>query len=309
MKVEGETNILINNIKRIKKFVGNPKRLFYSLGYRGFFKWLPDKIYLKILFKFQTGASLNFKEPITFNEKLQWLKLNKKNKTYSLLVDKFEVRQYISKMIGSQYLIPLIGVYNDVDEIRLDDLPDKFVIKCTHDSGGVFICKDKKTFDLSKTKVEINKRLKRNYFWAGREYPYKEIQPRIIIEEFMEDKIDGQLRDYKFFCFNGEPKFMFIASNRGEGTTKFDFFDMEFKEIAVKQHYEKSKDKVKKPINFEEMIKLSKKLSNNMTHVRIDFYEINGKVYFGEFTFFHFSGLESFTPVNYDYHFGTYIDI
>lgn len=267
----------------------------------------PEKT-IKKKFKDNMGYNLDLDNPITFNEKLQWLKLNDNNSLYTKLVDKYEVREYISNEIGKEYLIPLIGVYDTFEEIDFDKLPNKFVLKCTHDSGGVLICKDKKLFDKKNARKFFNKRLKRNFYYAGFEYPYKNIKPRIICEEYMVDESGYELKDYKFFCFDGEVKALFLATDRPRNT-KFDFYDRNFNRINVKQYYENSDKEHVKPQGFEKMIKLSEMLSKEIPHVRIDFYNINGKIYFGEMTFYHFCGYKPFTPNEYDYIFGKWINI
>lgn len=185
-----------------------------------------DEKYLKILFKYLMGKECNFDNPQTYSEKLQWLKIYDRNPLYTQLVDKYEVRKFIEERIGSEHLIPCLGVWNHFDEIDFNKLPNQFVLKCTHDSGGLIICKDKSTLDLKQARKKIEHCLKRNYFLNHREWPYKDVKPRIIAEEYTVDESGYELKDYKIFCFNGEPKAMFIATDRGTDT-KFDFFDQE----------------------------------------------------------------------------------
>lgn len=269
---------------------------------------IPDKMYLKTMFKRRIGKQLNLSNPKSFNEKLQWLKLNDHNPEYIKMVDKYEVRNYISEKIGGDYLIPLIGLYDSFDNIDFESLPNQFVIKCTHDSGGIIICKDKSNFNFDNAKKKINHNLKKNYYYHGREWAYKYIQPRIIIEKYMVDESATQLKDYKFFCFNGEPKAMFVATDRGIDT-RFDFFDLNFNHLPFMQHYKNSDKNIRKPAGFEKMVELARVLSEGIPHVRVDFYDINGKIYFGELTFFHFSGFEKFEPEEYDYIFGSWLDL
>lgn len=283
--------------------------MLFSLGYRGFFNWMPDKLYLKMIFRSRIQKELNLESPKSYNEKLQWLKLNDRNPRYTKYVDKYDVRKHIANKIGEDYLIPLLGVYNDVDQIDFDSLPERFVLKCTHDSGGVIVCKDKSKLNIKEMKKQIKKRMKKNYYWSGREHPYKDIKPRIIIEKYMIDEKEEELKDYKFFCFNGEPKALFIASERSTGKTKFDFFDMDFNHLPFMQHYPNASKEIKKPSGFNEMVKLSKILSQEVPHVRIDFYEVNGRIYFGEFTFYHFSGFRRFEPEKYDELFGEWLKL
>ena len=196
---------------------------------------------------------LNLKDPKTFNEKLQWLKLYDRNPKYTQMVDKHEVKNYVASRIGSEYIIPTLGVWDKFEDIDFDSLPNQFVLKCTHDSGGLVICKNKSDLDIDATKRKINKCLKKNYYWHGREWPYKNLRPRIIAEQYMEDTSTKELRDYKFFCFDGEVKALFIASDRqvkGE-ETKFDFFDMEYNHLPFTNGHPNARVMPEKPKGFE----------------------------------------------------------
>ena len=293
------------NLKKIIKFFKNPYVRFGYLSRLGFYNRMSDETYLKKEFKFVMGYDLNLDNPKSFNEKLQWLKLNDRKDIYTKMVDKYEAKKYVSDIIGEEYIIPTIGIYDSFKEINLNELPNKFVMKCTHDSGGLVICNDKSTLDWKAAKKKINKYLKRKYFYVHREWPYKNVKPRIIIEKYMGDNI----QDYKFFCFNGIPKLMFIATDRAKHETKFNFYDMNFNLLPFSQHYPNDKRKLKKPSTFNKMIDLSKLLSKNIPHVRVDFYEINGKIYFGELTFSHFAGFIPFTPEEWDYKLGEMLDL
>ncbi|HAE60998.1 MAG TPA: glycosyl transferase [Eubacteriaceae bacterium] len=293
---------------KIISLLKRPQYLFLILGHRGFFKWMNDEMYLKIAYWCKMDKRLDLKHPTTYNEKLQWLKLNDRKPKYTDFVDKYEVRSFVKDKIGGEYLIPLLGIWDNVNEIDFDKLPKQFVLKCTHDSGSLVICTDKDKLDFSKAKKKLLKSLKHNYYWGQREWIYKDIKPRIIAEQFMVDESKKELKDYKFFCFNGEVKAMFIATDRGVDT-RFDFFDLEFNHMPFMQHYPNANKQIKKPNGFEEMIGLAKVLSKDIPHVRVDFYDVNGKVYFGEMTFFHFSGWEKFEPENYDQIFGEWLKI
>ena len=295
-------------IRKIIRGIRNPRLvILYILNFK-VCRIIPDKLFLKIKYKLRIGKKLDLENPKTFNEKLQWLKLYDRNPTYTNLVDKYEVRKYVAKTIGEEYLIPLIGVWDKFDDIDFNKLPDQFVLKPNHTSGDVFICKDKSKIDIFKLKKIINKWLKREYYWLHREWPYKNIKPKIICEKYMVDESGVQLKDYKFFCFNGEPKAMYVATDRGIDT-RFDFFDMEFNHLPLIQHYKNSNKEIKKPIGFNEMIRLARILSKGFPHVRVDFYDINGKVYFGELTFYHLGGLEKFEPEKYDEIFGSWLKL
>lgn len=285
-------------------------RLMNSLSFRGYLKWLPDELFLKIMFRLKIGVWPNLKNPKTFNEKIQWLKLHDRNPLYTRLVDKYEVRQYVKDMIGEEYLIPLLGVWDNFDDIDFDALPNQFVLKCTHDSGGLVICKDKSKLNIPAAKKKINACMKRNYYWVLREWPYKNVKPRIVAEKYMEDEPGKGLKDYKFFCFDGIVKAMFVATDREAHQTKFDFFDENFIHLPIKQHYPNNKEcKIEKTAGFEEMKRLASKLTSDFPHCRADFYDVGGKVYFGELTFSHFSGLEPMDPMEWDLKFGEMLDL
>ena len=271
-------------------------------------RFIPDRAYIQIYYFSHFKHFANLKHPTTYNEKLNWLKLHDRNPLYTKIVDKYEVKEYIAEKIGEEYIIPTLGVWDHFDDIDFDKLPDQFVLKCTHDSEGLVICKDKSKLDLKAAKEKIKAALKLNFYYIGREWPYKNVKPRIIAEQYMEDHVDGELRDYKFFCFDGEPKAMFVASDRAINATKFDYFDLEYNHLDIKQHYPNA-GKVRKPVTFEKMIELSKVLSKGMPHVRVDFYEVDGKLYFGELTFYHFSGFMPFQPAKWDKTFGDWIKL
>lgn len=272
---------------------------------------IPDKLYLHLKYYFRMGRRLHLKNPKTFNEKLQWLKLYGRRPIDTVLSDKYAVKEYIANKIGSQYVIPLIGVWDRFDDIDFNSLPNQFVLKCTHDSGGIVICKDKKTLDIVAAKAKIDRGMSHNFYVYSREKAYRDIPRRIIAEEYREDSKTGELRDYKFFCFNGEPKALFIASDRqvkGE-ETKFDFFDMDYKHLPFTNGHPNAKVYPEKPVCFEEMKHLAGVLSEGLPHVRVDFYEVDGKVYFGEMTYSHWGGMTPFDPEEWDYTFGSWITL
>lgn len=272
---------------------------------------LPDELYIKLLFHGRVGYWPNLKNPQTFNEKLQWLKLNDKHPEFTSMVDKVDAKEYVKKLVGAKYIIPTLGVWNTVDEITWDSLPNQFVIKCTGDSGGIVVCKDKKSLDIESAKKKLLKGWGSNYFNYFKEYPYIDVKPRIIAEEYMEDESGYELKDYKIFCFDGEPKFLFVASDRqkkGEDV-KFDFFDLEWNHIPVINGHLNNNTKTPCPPNFAEMLEIARKLSHNKRHVRVALYNVKGKILFGELTFFHFSGMTAFEPIEWDYKFGEYLKL
>ena len=270
----------------------------------------PDKLFLKIAYRFYMGSDLNLDAPHTFNEKLQWLKLYDRNPEYTQMVDKFEAKRYVASVIGKQYIIPTLAVYESVEQIDVDALPEQFVLKCTHDSGSVAICRDKKTFNNEKAFSKLKSGLSKNYFWQNREWPYKNIKPRIIAEQYLCDD-SNELRDYKFFCFDGQVKVLFVATERMSDCeeTKFDFYDSEFHQLNIRNGHPNSSKPLLKPLQFEEMKYLAAKLSHGIPHVRVDFYEVDGRVYFGELTFYHWSGFTPFEPEKWDEIFGDWITL
>ena len=272
-------------------------------------RFIPDSIYIQIYYFAHFKKFCDLKKPSTYNEKLNWLKLHDHNLLYPTLVDKYEAKEYVARIIGNEYIIPTLGVWDTFDDIDFEKLPNQFVLKCTHDSEGLVIVKDKKELDKNAAKEKIEAALKQNFYYIGREWPYKDVKPRIIAEQQMEDHIDGELRDYKFFCFDGEPKAMFIASDRASDHVKFDYYDLKFNHLDIKQKYPHAQEALRKPDTFEKMIDFSKILSKGFPHVRVDFYEVDGHLYFGELTFYHFSGFMPFEPDRWDKVFGDWLKL
>lgn len=268
----------------------------------------PDKFYLKLKFLIKMKKRLNLKEPKTFNEKLQWLKLNDRKDIYTTMVDKHKVKKYVADKIGEEYIIPTLGVYDKFDEIDFSKLPNKFVIKCTHDSGGVIIVKDKNKLDLKSARKKINKFLRTNFYYCGREWPYKNVKPRIIIEKYMSDKDQDELNDYKFFNFNGIPKIILVCSERSK-KLKETWFNEKFERLNLIEGGHDIDNSISKPKELDEMIELSKKLSKGIPFVRTDFYRIDNKVFFGEITFYPASGFEKFEPEKWDKELGDLIEL
>ena len=271
---------------------------------------LPDEMFIRLNYLRRMKRLPDLKNPTTYNEKLQWLKLHDRQPLYTQLVDKYAVRRFVAERIGGEYLIPLVGgPWDSFDEIDFDALPEKFVLKCTHDSGGLLICRDKRALDREKARRRIAQSLGQNFYYHNREWPYKDVRPRIIAEAYMEDASTSELRDYKFFCFGGEPKMLFVASDRqtaGE-ETKFDFFDMDYNHLDLRNGHPNAAVPPEKPAQFGLMRELAQKLSQGIPHVRVDLYEVNGRVYFGEMTFYHWSGMVPFDPPEWDERLGSWI--
>ena len=285
-------------------------RLLLRLSNLNLLNWIPDSTYLRILWRLKMDYPLILDNPVTYNEKIQWLKLNDRNPLYSLLADKYAVRKYITDTIGSQYLVPLLSIYDCVNEIDWDNLPNQFVLKCNHDSGSKVICKDKSTLDRQVAIKKLSRRFKNNTTYnVLREWPYRNIKRKILCEKYLADET-GELPDYKFFCFHGVPKIMLFVTERNSGNPKMDLFDMQFERLNIQvRSYRNSNGKIEKPSGFEEMVKLAQVLSKNIAHVRVDFYNIKGKIYFGEFTFFPGSGYLPFTPKGIDQLWGSWINL
>ncbi len=274
-------------------------------------KYIPERLYLKHRYKKNFKRKLNFNNPKTFNEKLQWLKLHDRKDIYTTMVDKYEVKKYVAKIIGEEYIIPTYGIYDSFNDINFDKLPNQFVIKCTHDSGGLVVCRNKNDFNFKESKNKIEQCLKNNFYYNSREWPYKNVKPRVIVEKYMQDANSKELKDYKFYCFNGIPKYLYVSEGlENHETAKIEFFDMDFHTAPFQRTDYKTFDiKPDIPINFEKMKELSLILSKNIPFVRVDFYEINKKVYFGELTFTPCGGFMPFSPDEWDYKLGDMLDI
>lgn len=291
-------------------FMSDPVSRFEILSSHGFYNWMSDKAYLEKAFKIRMGTPLNLDNPKTFNEKIQWLKLYDRNPKYTRMVDKYEVKKYVADLIGDQYIVPTYGVYDKYDEIDFDALPERFVLKCTHDSGSVFIVKNKAETDFNLVKRRINKCLKRNYYLHGREWPYKNVNRKILAEEFLEDEASQEPKDYKMMVFNGEVKCSFVCSERfSSDGLKVTFYDREWNVMPFERHYPKSTVPIKKPENYDTMVQLAENLAANFPFVRIDFYEVSGQIYFGEITLYPGSGWEEFRPEEWDKKLGEWIDL
>ena len=259
-----------------------------------FGKYISDKTYLKLLYETRIGKKLNLKNPITFDEKLQWLKLYDRKDEYTVWADKYEVRNYVAEKLGEQYLIPLLGVWNSADELKLDDLPEQFVLKCTHDSASVCICTNKKNFDWNAAMDKLQKSLNQNYYWHSREWPYKNITPRIIAEAYMTDETGTELKDYKIYTFGGEPYLIQVDFDRFHNHRR-NLYTTEWEYIDETIEYSKDPNvKIAKPEHLEEMLECSRKLAVGTISLRTDFYSINGKIYFGEITFYQEAGFAHF---------------
>lgn len=296
-------------IKRLLNAVKEPNKVFLYLADKHCFDVVSDKLYLKLKYRAKTQKRLDIDDPKTFNEKLQWLKLYDRKPEYSVMVDKYRVREYISEQIGSEYLIPMIGAWDSPDEIDFEALPERFALKCNHNSGlGMCICTDKSKLDIATVQKGLDNGLSQNYFLTGREWPYKDVPRKIVAEQFLESDVGG-LTDYKIHCFNGVPKFILVCRDRfaQSGLTE-DFYTVDWERMEIKRPgIPNAAVSVSKPEKLDEMLKLAKKLSKGIPFLRIDFYFVNGKIYFSELTFFPASGFEGFEPPEWDRIFGEWL--
>lgn len=303
----------MDGIKTRNRRMGiRPKFIFYKIIIKcfrvaGILPLLPDKVFLKMYYPVMMNEELDLKNPKTFNQKLQWLKLYDRKPEYTTMVDKYAVKEYVADKIGKEYIIPTLGVWDNFDDIDFDSLPNQFVLKCTHDSGGLVICRDKSKLDIAMAKKKINMSLKHDYFYNGREWPYKNVPHRIIAEQYMAD----DLRDYKLFCFEGAPRMTLVCSERfTKDGLKEDFYNETWNHLNIQRPaHGNATFPIQCPKQYDLIKRLATKLSDKMPFSRIDFYEINEKVYFGEITFYPASGFEGFKPEEWDLKLGEWIKL
>ena len=268
---------------------------------------LSDRNYIRALYKHRFGKSINLDSPKTFNEKLNWLKLYGRNPRYTMMADKYEVKKIVADLIGEEYVVPCYGVWNTIDEIDFDKLPNQFVVKATHDSSGALVCRDKSTFDVDAAKKHYHDIMKRNWFYQLREWVYKDIKPRMIVDKFLDDHSGHELRDYKFMCFNGEPKVMY-CTNKAKDVYE-NFYDMDFNILDIDHGFRRHIPEFTKPDNFELMKELAGKLSAGIPFVRVDFFDVDNHVYFGEFTFYDWAGMKPFRDDKWEEILGSWITL
>lgn len=296
----------------LKVYIKHPVKLLTRIGKNSFLKGMSDEKYLKMIFKDNMGYPLDLENPKTFNEKLQWLKLYDRKPVYTTMVDKYEAKKYVADIIGEEYIIPTLGVWDSFDDIDFDKLPEQFVLKCTHDSGGLVICRDKSKLDMEHARKKIERCLKRNYYWSSREWPYKDVKPRILAEVYMEDEnVAAGLTDYKFFCFNGKPEMLYVSQGlEDHATASISFYDMEGKDMPFhRSDYKPIEGKFVLPSNFDQMKETAEKMAKAVgsPFVRIDLYSVCGQMYFSEVTFSPCSGMLPFSPKEWDEKIGSWI--
>ena len=298
-------------MRNITQYVLHPSRIIGSYKLRQHEKILPDKLYLKCMYSATMKKKLHLNPPVLYNEKIQWLKLNDFKPEYVKMADKYEVKLYVKERIGGEHIVPNYGVWDRFEDIDFDALPNEFVLKCTHDSASYVICKDKNKFDYNSAKEKISRCLARDFFSIGREKQYKYVKPRIIAEKYLEDHKYHELRDYKVFTFNSVPKIMHIVSNRQNVNepTYGDFFDMDYNHLDLTMGHDQAPVPPEKPVNFDKMREFAGVLSKDIPHCRVDFYEVDGKLYFGELTFRQDSGFADVKPDRWNKILGDWIDI
>lgn len=293
---------MVRLIKKGIRLLTKPHIILRYLAANQHLNWMSDELYLKLMYRGYFGKKLDLNNPKTFNEKLQWLKINDRNERYTRLVDKIAVREYIAKNFGSDLLIPVIGVWNSIEEIDFSKLPNSFVLKTSHDSGGVVVCKNKENMDIDILKKKLSRSLNLNYFYGTKEWPYKNILPKIYGEHLLVDNSNEDLIDYKMMVFNGKLYCTLVVSNRFSKNGPFmDFYDINWNKLPFKRKNKpNSQTIIKKPYNYDKMKQISEEIGEKLDFVRVDFYEVNKKLYFGEITFYPASGFEQFEPEEYD---------
>ncbi len=300
---------MIGKIKTAYSLAKKPQKLLLPAGQNGLLNFIPDKVYLKAVFKAETGYPLNLDHPRTYNEKLQWIKLYDRRPEYIVYADKYRVREYISKTLGDRYLIPLIGMYKKAEQIPWAELPDRFVLKCNHASQTNIICKNKAKLDIPSSEKKLNAWLKKNAFWGAREWCYKDIEPCIICEEFIETEDGNTPDDYKFMCFNGVPRLIQVHHDRF-GDHTLDYYTPEWKKADLQRvDANISAREVERPEKLDEMLSIAQRLSKDMYYARVDLYNVNGKIYFGEITLYPTGGFSTFTRHEDDLLLGSYIKL
>lgn len=306
-------------INVLKKVARNPRLVIRYLNALGMLNFLSDKTCLMLLWWAETGTRLNLNNPIGFNEKLQWLKVYDHRPEYTKYVDKVLVRDYVKETIGEKYLVPIIGVFDNPEQIDFNLLPEKFVIKCNHNSGGgMCVCTDKSTINTKIIRDKLNKELRKNFYYENREWPYKNVVPKLLCEEFIIDKnpmnTSGTLIDYKFHCFNGEPKFLYVGtddiSSGTKGELKLSFLDLNWETPPFyRSDHEPIQTEIKKPDCLDEMIEIARKLSKGIPFVRVDLYWVNNQILFSEMTFFPGGGFGFFSPEEWEIKLGEWISL
>ena len=297
-------------VRRMKKAALNPGQVL-SLIPKHYGGFIPDRPYLELMYRLKVGKKLHLDNPLTFNEKIQWMKLYDRKPEYTVMVDKVKAKDYVASKIGEEYIIPTLGVWADPEDIDFDSLPDQFVLKCNHNSGSLVICKDKSKLDVKKAKRILGKGLRENYFKGFREWAYKDVPRRILAEKYMVDESGTELKDYKMFCFNGKVYCTYVCSDRMSlDGLHITFYDREWNKLPIRRaSHPVSKEGIERPTNYGKMIRLAEELTKDIPFVRCDFYDISGSLYFGELTLYPAGGFERFSPNDWDLRFGEMISL
>lgn len=300
-------------LEKLLKYLKRPSLLYLFAAAKGVTNFIPDRVHLAILFRIQIGNRLNLRDPKTFNEKVQWLKLNDRNPLYTTLVDKVAVKQWVSERIGDEYVTKTYQEWSNASDILIDSLPKRFVLKTNHDSGGVVICLDKEIFDLAAAKRFLSKQLESNYFWICREWPYKKVPPKVFAEEYVEadSSIGAGTIDYKFYCFNGEPRFLYLSCGLDDhSTARISFLNLDWSKAEfMRADYQPFNSLPPKPDCFDQMKDLARVLAKDIPFVRVDFFIANGKPRFSEMTFSPCGGFMPFEPKEWDEKIGDMLDL
>ena len=293
---------------RVLNLFKHPSNMLTALDHYGFLKWMSDRSYLRLKSRLVFGKAFDLNAPKTFNEKLNWLKLNDRNPLYTSMADKYKVKDIVSQMgLPELKVAKCYGVWSDFDEIDFDSMPEQFVLKATHDSSGATVCRKKEAFEKGKARKKFKRFLSLNNYWGSREWIYKDIPPRIIAEEYLDNGTGHELTDYKFWCFNGEPRIMYVTN---KGTEIYEnFYDMEFNAVPIGHGFPRRSPEYECPAEFQQMKEYAAELSKGIPFVRIDFFDINGKIYFGEFTFYDWAGMRPFIPRDWDCKLGEWIKL
>lgn len=296
----------------VRDLIRDPAARFYFLAAHGFYHSMSDEEYIRKLWSLKMKTELDLSDPKTLCEKLQWLKIHDHNPEYTRLADKYEVKRIVGEKIGEEHVIPLLGVWDDFDSIDIDALPDSFVLKTTHDSGGLLVCRDKSRFDRESARRHFKKALKRNFYWSGREWPYKNIKPRIIAEKFIPTLGNPDSFEYKLTCMNGKVVFSTVCRGIAHSDLSLrtnDHFDRNNEPMPWYAYYKHSKEPVSLPPQIDEMISCAETLGAGIPYVRVDFYIVDGTVYFGEMTFYTWGGFMEIVPEGWDLKLGDMLDL
>lgn len=300
----------VNVLSGLKILLRSPKKFLMSFFEVFGMHILPEKTYLRLMFRWKLGYKLNLKNPKTFNEKLNWLKLYNRHPEYTMMVDKYKVKNYIAEKIGAEYVVPLYGVWERVEDIDWEALPERFVLKTNHNSCYNLVCRDKSKVNRDDANKAMRNSLGKNLYYGLGEWPYKNVSPRVISEKLLESKggnNSSPLIDYKFWCFDGKPTLMYF-SIKGEGCYE-NFYDMDFNFVDINHGWPRHKPEFMKPASWEKMKEIAAVLSKDIPFVRVDFYEIDGHPYFGELTFFDWAGLRPFDTYETDLRLGELIHL